>query len=58
MSLGFKIFFFLTMHTFKIDSLSNLQICSKYGGTLVKNLPANAETQEMQVYVWVGKIPW
>ena len=46
------------MHTFKIDSLSSFQICNKYGGTLVENLPANAETQEMQVYVWVGKIPW
>ena len=28
------------------------------GSAVVKNLPASAETQEMQFYPWVRKIPW
>ena len=28
------------------------------GGSVIKNLPARQETQEMVIYPWVRKIPW
>ena len=40
------------------ETLGNIKQDLNKGGTVVKNLPAMQESQEMQVWSLVGKIPW